>query len=140
MGRIRPVDLYDIRELWQIYSQVGGKSRRNRRLQSLCRRTFKVSDVGFLSEEEGEKFKEYLSGLLKKKERGYLRAGRILLKTLSVRQRETLRKENPIHSSRNRLLVSLKNDGVSFELLSRISGLGKTQLYMIVKKWQQNKR
>lgn len=70
----------------------------------------------------------------------YWRAGRILLKSLPAREREILRKENPFRRKRNRLLVSLRAAGVSFPVLSHVSGLGLTQLYMVTRKRRQNKK
>jgi len=64
----------------------------------------------------------------------YKKSLKILRESLTRRQRLLIQKENPRLRQRNKMLVSLKREGVSFPILSGISGLGQTQLYMIMKR------
>jgi hypothetical protein len=69
----------------------------------------------------------------------YERSLKVLYKTLGPQERVLLRKENPLLKRRNDLISSLKNEGVSYEILRRASGLSATQLYMIVKRSRRSK-
>jgi len=69
----------------------------------------------------------------------YEEAKRILLATLTPRERVILRKQNPRLKHRNRLLTSLKSEGVSYPILRLASGLSLTALYNIVRKSREKK-
>jgi len=55
-----------------------------------------------------------------------------LLRSLTARQRETLRKDNPRKWRRNALLKELHTQGVRVTLLSELSGINRTALYRVI--------
>ncbi len=55
-----------------------------------------------------------------------------LLRSLTAKQRETLRRDNPRKWRRNALLKELHAQGVRVTLLSEVSGINRTALYRIV--------
>lgn len=74
--------------------------------------------------------KKKISGGLAEK---YRRSEKILFHGLTRRQREILRKENPFRSQRNEAIRALRSRGLSWILLSRVSGLGECQIWRILK-------
>jgi Mor family transcriptional regulator len=71
--------------------------------------------------------------------KSYEESLKVLFETLGPQERVFLRKENPLLKKRNELIFSLKNEGASYEILKRASGLSLTQLYVIVKKFRGSK-
>lgn len=55
-----------------------------------------------------------------------------LLRSLTARQRETMRRDNPRKWRRNALLKELHTQGVRVTLLSELSGINRTALYRIL--------
>jgi len=74
--------------------------------------------------------KKKISGELAEK---YERSEKILLHGLTRRQREILLKENPIRSQRNAAIRYLRFEGVSWAILSRVTGLRECQIGRILK-------
>ena len=72
--------------------------------------------------------KKISGGLLKK----YKRSEKILLHGLTRRQREILLKENPLRGERNKAIRILRARGLSWVLLSKVSGLRECQIWRIL--------
>jgi hypothetical protein len=134
MKRISNARIDHIRELFRSVSDVRGRDRLERHLRALCKRVTGVLDPRFLTTEEAVK----IILELKNKRRGrlvrYRRAQNILFHSLTRREEMTLRKENPFRKERNDLIRRLRAKGCSYGLLSKVSGLGLTQIYIILKK------
>lgn len=65
---------------------------------------------------------------------------KVLLRVLSPRQKDTLKKEFPFRSERDALIRSLKKRGASDPVLSAASGLSPTRIYEITRRKRQNKK
>jgi len=63
----------------------------------------------------------------------YLAMEKIFLNSLSLKQRNTLRKLNPYRAERNSLIRKLILRGVPVSLLARAAGMSWIQIYRIVK-------
>lgn len=74
--------------------------------------------------------KKKVSGELAEK---YMRSEKILLHCLARREREIIRKENPLRKRRNKLIRGLYCEGVSGVLLAKISGLAESHIRRILK-------
>ena len=55
-----------------------------------------------------------------------------LLRSLTAKQQETLRRDNPRKWRRNALLKELHTQGVRVAVLSEVSGINRTALYRVL--------
>jgi len=132
MARVKKDRIDDIRRLWKCVSKITAPLIRERRLRALCERVAEVSDPLLLTREQGDKIIKDLKIRLKEQNKFYERSKEILLHSLSAREREKVRKECPFRKERDDLIRLLRKKGVSYALLSKVSGLGKTSIYNIL--------
>jgi hypothetical protein len=132
MDRIKKDQIDYIRGLWKCLSQITAPLVRERRLRTLCDRVAKVSDPLLLTSKQRNKIILSLKNRLKRQNEVYKRSKEILLHSLSAREREKVRKECPFRKERDDLIRLLRKKGVSYALLSKVSGLGKTSIYNIL--------
>ena len=130
----RNIRLDYIRQLFRKVSDIGSKDRRDRKLRAFCERVAGVSDPNFLSLEGASKVIFELREISSKKFEKFESSKKILLASLSARQREMLKKENPFRRERDKLLRNIRKRGASYTLISLASGLGRTRVYEILKK------
>jgi hypothetical protein len=123
-----------IRELFKRVSDIGSRERRERKLRALCERIAGVSDPKFLTTEGAAKVILQLRLRHLRKFKKYETSKKILLGSLSARQRQMLRKENPFRRERDKLLRSIRQRGASYTLISKVSGLGRTRVYEILRR------
>jgi hypothetical protein len=137
MKRINSDRIDYIRGLFKSVSDIGSRDLRERKLQALCERLAGVSDPRFLTTEGAAKIILELTTRRHRKFERNARAEKILLHGLSRREKEIVRKENPFRKKRDDLLRRLRGQGISYSLLSLVSGLGETRIYMILRKGVQ---
>ena len=138
MKRINSDRIDYIRKLFKSVSEIKGRDRRESHFRDLCERVGGVSEPRFLTTEGAAKIiLELKTRRHRKFERNAL-AEKILLHSLSRREKEIVRKENPFRKKRDDLLRRLRGQGISYPLLSRVSGLGETRIYMILRKGVNN--
>jgi len=133
MIRISKARVEFIRKLWKRVALDNFEERREKRLIAFCRKTVNVSNLQFLTKRDGDRVIKAMRDMERRRMSKYIRAEKILLQSLSLRERNMLRKENPYHRERDKLIRTLNNRGVSLVLLERISGLGATAIWYITR-------
>jgi hypothetical protein len=123
-----------LRGLWNdvMKDVYNSRIRREAALRAFIRRIAGVSGPELLNYKKASRVIAVLRERQGKKAKDSLEAQKMLKRSLSAAQRRTLQKIYPFHEERDELIRFLRSQGITYILLARVSGLGKTWVWQIV--------